>query len=116
MCNVRLFSLPPRRFLAFHRVGATLDYYCDRLAEAATDFIERRLATLILDGVVQQCGDGFVLIAAMFHDDGRHGQQMGQIRLARRFPPLRGMQHGRISQGFGKTVNRASIKFYSIPG
>ena len=41
---------------------------------------QSRRAALIFDGVVQQGRDRLVLVAAVFQDDGRDGEQVRDIR------------------------------------
>ena len=79
----RLLPLPPRRFWRLGRVGAAIDNLDNPLAEPAADFLPRSQAALVLDGVVQERGDRFILIPAMLHDHGGHGQQVRHVRLAR---------------------------------
>jgi len=70
--NVRLLPFAPRWLGLLIGVRASLDDGGDMIAEAAADFFQGRLATLILDGVVKQSGDGLVFGRAVFHRKARY--------------------------------------------
>ena len=62
--EVLLLPLPPGAFGDLRSVGAAPNDLGHAVAEAAADGLQRFDAALVLDGVVQQAGDGLVLVAA----------------------------------------------------
>ena len=112
MREVGFLPLPPRRLGQGVGVGATFDDFDHCGAESSGDLVARDLPALIFDGVVQQRGDGLILVAAVLHHQRGHGQQVRQVRLARKLPPLIGMQRGGVGERFGESggQGRTSIR------
>jgi hypothetical protein len=74
-----------------------LEYACAKascyvLAKARTP--AGKIVTLVFDGVVEQGGGRFVLVAAVLHNQRGDGQQMGDIRRITVLAPLLAMQPG----------------------
>ena len=53
-----------------HAIGAVIHDLCNGIAEAAPDLVQRFLATLVFDSIMQKRGDCLILIAAMLDDEG----------------------------------------------
>src|SRR6266581_3743275 len=67
--EVGLLTLEPGTLRSFPGVRAAFDDIPHARAEFLSDFQEARQAALVLDGVVQERGDGHFFIATVFHDD-----------------------------------------------
>ncbi len=62
------------------RVGAAFDYTTDLVPEAP-DGLPGSLSRLaILDGVVEECGDGFILVRAVVVRDRAGAEEVAQVR------------------------------------
>ncbi len=88
----------------FVRVGTAVDDTRDVPAKFSADFVEAREAALVLDGVMQECGDDFVFAAAMLNDDGGDSEQMADIRLAFALAALVEVQVGGVAQRLDEPV------------
>ena len=78
-------------------VGAALDDMRHPRAEFPSDLAQARLTALILHGVMQKRGDGFVLVAAMGEHGGGHAQKMRDVRPRGSFAELGCVQPRRVS-------------------
>ena len=81
--DVDPLSVFPRRFRNGLGVRTAFDNPGHALAETTQNLVPRLRTPLVLDGIVQQCRDGFVLVSAVFDYDRRDGEQMRNIRNAR---------------------------------
>ena len=70
--------------------------------------VPRLCAPLVLNGIVQQCRDGFVLVSAVFDYDRRDGEQMRNIRNARALPLLLSVELRSEHKGVLKTAGHWS--------
>jgi hypothetical protein len=69
--------------------------------------------TLILDGVVEECSDGLVLVRPVFERDARHGEEVRDVRDVGSLPQLRLVQARGEGQGFLETLRENHEKFPS---
>lgn len=72
----RLFALPPGRLWDLVRVGAAINDLDYAVTESLTDTLPCFRAALIFHRVVQQGGDGFILVTAMLDHRRAHGKKM----------------------------------------
>ncbi len=78
----RLLPLVPWRFRRYKRIGTAFHDVGHFRTKAMVNLRKRRPPALIFGGVVQQCGNGLIFRAAVFHHQRAYRQQMRQIRLA----------------------------------
>ena len=76
----------------------------DTVAETAPNFFPRLWATLILDGIMQQRRNGFVLVSTMFDHQGRDGQQVRNVGDAGTLPALLSVELGGEDEGLFKAA------------
>ena len=106
-CNaldVGTFALHPRRLGLSIRIGAALNNVSDALAKLPTNFAETRQATLVLDCVVQQGGDGHFFVAPVLDDYGGDTEEMADVGPVCALANLAGVQARGIVQGAEKAV------------
>ena len=77
--HVGFLPLFPGRLGNLSRVGAAHDDFGDVRAEPLADVPEPLQSAAVFHRVVQQSGDGLVLVRAVFERQGSHPQQMGDV-------------------------------------
>ena len=70
----------------------------------------------VFDGVVQQAGDGLVLVAAVFDHQGGNGQQVAEVRDAGALAHLAGVGHAGVVHGVGEAFGQDGHARPSVGG
>ena len=102
MGDVIFLALAPWWLRDGHSIRAALNNVGDGVAEPVANVGNAAVSTGVFAGVVQQGGDGFTLVRAIFEGDAGHAQQVGDIRSARTFANLVGMHEDGVVQGVFK--------------
>jgi len=97
--EVRLLARAPRGLGGDVGVGAGEHEAGDHGAEAAADGGEGLLAALVLDRVVQQRGDGLVLVGSVLEDEGGDGEEVGDVGGGGALAELGGVEAGGVDEG-----------------
>jgi len=79
MFEILHLPLEPGRLRVLVRVRAAVHDLDHLVAEAAADLLPCRISALILDGVVQESSDGFVLADAILQDEGGNGEKVRDV-------------------------------------
>src|SRR5262249_40550151 len=66
--DVDFLAVPPRRLRNGIRVGAAADGVGYFVAESASDFVEPGRSALIFNSVMEERGDCFIFVSAVFED------------------------------------------------
>ena len=103
MPQVILFSLPPRRLRDGIGIGAAFDDVRDPISEFSADVFQTRLSALVLDGIMQQSRNRFVLIAVVGKHYGSYAKKMTDIRARGSLAELLCVHARRIRQRTVKT-------------
>ena len=98
MLQVFLLSFEPGRFRLGIGVGASLDDVRDPFAKLPPDFPEPPFPALVLHGIVQQCRDRLILVAAMRQHRRGHAQKVCDIGPRGSLAELCSVEPGRIAQ------------------
>ena len=96
--DIVALAIKPGRFWLRISIGAAIYYVSHTLAKFLPDFAQPRQASLILDSIVEQCGDGHVFITAIFNNDGGNSQQVPNVRPLGALTNLTGVNAGCITQ------------------
>jgi hypothetical protein len=104
--EVRLLAGAPRRLGLDVGVRAGRDDGRDDRAEAATDGGEGLRSALVLDGVVEQGGDGLVLVGPVLEDQGRDGEEVRDVRRGGALAQLLRVEPGRVDQSLLEAVGQ----------
>ena len=99
MIDVGLLAIAPRRLGPDVGVRAAQHGLGHRIAEPPPDLLQHGHPALVFDRVVQQGGNRFVLVAAIFQDDARHAQQMRHVGHAGNLALLFLVQFSGVGQG-----------------
>ena len=91
------------------------DLFPDRLAKVAANLIQRCRAPLILDGVVEQGGNGLVFASAVFQRQAGYSQQVCDVGYICPLAALPGVQLRRQDQGLFKTGRERHIAPRYLP-
>jgi len=96
--DVDFLAVAPGRFRNGVGVGAAFDGVGDFVTEASADFFENGRTALILHGVMQQRGDGLVLVGAEFQRERSDSDQVRDVGDVRTFAALCGVQPAGVDE------------------
>lgn len=106
MPQIIFFALAPGRLGVGKGVAAALDDARDAAAELVADLGETRAASLVFDRVVEEGGDGGVLVTTVFKDDGSDAQEVPDVGTGGAFARLAGVQ----PRGVGERLAKAGAE------
>src|SRR5438045_9092540 len=109
MSYVGLLSFQPRRFWRLICVSAAMDYFCDLLAKLSLDIAQSLCAATIFHGIMQQRGDRFRFVCAVFHRDRTDAKDMGDVRNPCFFPELSPVNPRGVNQCFFELTREPHI-------
>ncbi len=114
--QISLFALAPRRLGRLVGVAAAVDDFRHARAELPLDGLSGDCSALVLDGVVQQGGNGLVLVGPVLQHDAGHAKQVGDVRRAGKLAALRLVQPCGIDQGVGEAIGERHGPAAACPG
>ncbi len=116
MLSVFHLSLRPWLRRRGKRVGAVLHDLRDLIAEARPDVFQPLPTAVVFGGIVQQCPDSLVLVAAIVEHDRRDAHEVSQVRDGRPLLRLRPMHLVRVADGLVEPLRQvghsASLEHY----
>ncbi len=102
MLDVAAFAGEPGGFGSLMGIGAGLDDAGDARAEFIADGGEGGQAALVLDGIVEQSGDGHILVAAIAEDESGDTEEMADVGAGSVFAGLMLVKAGSVIESFAE--------------
>ncbi|MOA07261.1 hypothetical protein D3C78_1269490 [compost metagenome] len=103
MGQVALLARPPLGLALVEGIGAVEHHAQHAFAEVLVD-LRGVLVAAVLDHVVQQGGDGLVLVAAVLQHQGADRQRVGDVGHCGALAQLAGVHVGGIAEGAGQPL------------
>src|SRR5437879_1916286 len=109
MSHIGLLSFQPRRFGRLVCVSAALHDSSHVFTKLSLDIAQSPGAAAILHGIMQQRGDRFHFVSAVFHRDRTDAEDMRDVRNPRLFSELSAVNARGVSQRFFELTREPHI-------